>query len=76
MFITRKRFQEEIAKAKKDAEEEIYRRQEEGERFRWVHERIDHLEKRIYKLECQLEHQPVPVQGECCEAVSPSPACY
>ena len=76
MFITKKRFQEEIAKAKKDAEEEIYRRQEEGERFRWVHERCDHLEKRMYKLECQLEHQSEPVNEKTCDPAAVRPACY
>ena len=76
MFITKKRFQEEIAKAKKEAEEEVYRRQEMNDSFRWVHERIDHLEMRIYKLEDQLKHQPEAVLEKTCDPAAVSPACY
>lgn len=78
MFITKKRFQEEITKAKKDAEEEMYRRQEMDDRDRWLHERIDRLEKRLW----QLENPPVTVQGEtceaagCCDPANVRPACY
>ena len=51
MIISRKRFQEELLKEREQAFNEAMRRQDEENRLRWVHERIDGLERRIYKLE-------------------------
>ena len=63
MFISRKRFQEELLKEREQAFNEAMRRQEEENRLRWVHERIDDLEKRIYKLEDSMR-KPEPVEME------------
>lgn len=76
MFITKKRFQEEIEKAKKEAAEEIYRKQEVDDRFRWMNEHFDRLEMRLWKLEDQLKHQPEAVLEQTCDPVAVTPACY
>ena len=55
---------------------EIYRRQEQDDRFRWMNEHIDRLESKIYKLENQLEHQPAPVHEKTCDHAAVRPACY
>ena len=51
MFISRKRFQEELLKEREKALNEAMRRQDEENRLRWVHERIDNLERRIAEME-------------------------
>ena len=76
MFITKKRFQEEIEKAKKEAVEEIYRKQEVDDRFRWMNEHFDRLEMRLWKLEDQLKHQPEAVLEKTCDPATVRPACY
>ena len=51
MIISRKRFQEELLKEREQAFNEVMRRQNEENRLRWVHERIDGLEKRLAEIE-------------------------
>ena len=51
MFISKKRFQEELLKEREQAFNEAMKRQDEENRLRYLHERIDRLEKRVYKLE-------------------------
>lgn len=72
MFITKKKYQEEIEKAKKEAEEEMYKRQEMADRERWLYDRIDRLEYRL----CKLENPPEPVHEKTCDPAAVRPACY
>ena len=51
MLITRKRFLEEIAKARKETEESIYQNQRLERMDRDIHERIERLEGRMWQLE-------------------------
>lgn len=64
MFISRKRFQEELLKEREQAFNEAMRRQDEENRLRWVHERIDNLEKRISEMEKVAECEVIEVMPE------------
>jgi hypothetical protein len=70
MFITKKKFNEALEKAMIEREKEIYLR----DRFNRIeddfYKRMNHLEKRVYKLENPGEKDK-PDNG-----VSISPACY
>lgn len=56
MFMTRKRFLEELAKVRNETEEHIYQMQRLNEMERNIHERIDRVEQRVLKIEgkCNL----------------------
>ena len=51
MFITRKRYEADIAKAKKEAANEVYKRMDEENRARWVGTELEELELRVRRLE-------------------------
>lgn len=51
MIISRKRFQEELLKEREQTFNEAMKRQDEENRLRYLHERLDRLEKRVYQLE-------------------------
>lgn len=51
MFMTRKRFLEELSKVQNETEERIYQRQRLNEMERNIHERIDRVEQRVLKIE-------------------------
>lgn len=51
MFITKKKFEEAICKAKAEVEKEIWERERLDRMERNIHERIDHLQRRVYALE-------------------------
>lgn len=67
MIISKKKLQEEVEKAREQAFNEAIRINEEENRFRYCHERIDRLEKMIYVLQNAVK----PEEGElkCCEPV-------
>ena len=50
MFITKKKFDEAIRKAKEEKEYEMWKREEDERKIRYIHERIDELEKTVFKL--------------------------
>lgn len=64
MFISRKRFQEELLKEREKAFNEAMRRQDEENRLRWVHERIDNLERRIAEMEKIAKCEVIEVMPE------------
>ena len=64
MFISKKRFQEELLKEREQAFNEAMRKQDEENRLRWVHERIDGLEKRISEMEKIAECEVIEVMPE------------
>lgn len=68
MFITRKRFQEEIERAKMQAFDEAGRMQDIDNRFRWVHERIDRLEKTLYDMQTYMGKSEKN-ETDCCTPV-------
>ena len=47
MIISRKKFEQELEKAR----EEVFEREREDRRFEELHDRINQLEKRVYALE-------------------------
>ena len=49
MFITKKRYEEELEKARQKGFEEAEKRYWEGERFREIHQRIDRLAELVEK---------------------------
>lgn len=58
MFISKKRFQEEIAKAKEEVANSIYKERELDDRFRYQNEDIRELRREVYdanKRVCELE---------------------
>lgn len=55
MFMTRKRFLEELAKVRNETEESIYQRQRLNEMERNLHERIDKVEQRVRKIEVEMQ---------------------
>ena len=65
MFMTRKRFLEELAKVRKDTEEYIYQRQRLNEMERNMHERIDRVEQRVLKTEEKMQlNTPLTLKRE------------
>ena len=64
MFISKKRFQEELLKEREQAFNEAMRKQDEENRLSWVHERIDGLEKRISEMEKIAECEVIEVMPE------------
>lgn len=67
MIISKKRFQEEIAKSVREREEKIYRDRELQDDFRYVRQEIDELKRRVF----QLEEKAFPSQKGC-ECVTPN----
>lgn len=61
MIISRKKYEEALAKAAEEAESKIYERQYHDESLRRAHERIDELEKRLY----MHENPDKQVEGFC-----------
>ncbi len=55
MFITRKRYEQELYKARREGFEEAMKERHQEESFRYIHERIDRLADMINK--------PVTVPG-------------
>ena len=51
MFITKKKYEEAIYKAKAETEKEMWDRERLNNIERNVHERIDRLERRVFSLE-------------------------
>ena len=51
MVISRKRFQEELLKERERTLNEAMKMQDEENRFRYMYERIERLENRVYQLE-------------------------
>ena len=64
MIISRRKLQEE----KEQAFNEAMRRRDEDERFRYLHERIDRLEKTVYKLQASIV-KPEENELKCCTPV-------
>ena len=66
MFMTHKRFLEELAKVRNDTEERIYQGQRLNEMERYIHERIDRVEQRVLKIEekMQLLNTPLTLKRE------------
>ena len=65
MFMTRKRFLEELAKVRNDTEEYIYQRQRLNEMERNIHERIDRVEQRVLKIEDKMQlNTPLTLKRE------------
>lgn len=54
MFITRKRFLEELAKERKETEERIFQSQRVEHMQRYIDERIRELEREIWELRKQM----------------------
>lgn len=50
MFITKKKFEEAIYKAKAEVEKEIWERERLDRMERNIHERIDRLEREVFNL--------------------------
>lgn len=67
MIITRKKFQEEVAKAREQAFNEAVKRYEDENRLRYCHERIDRLEKMVYDLQTSIRKPEEELK--CCEPV-------
>ena len=67
MIISRKKLQEEVEKAREQAFNEAIKRNEEENRFRYLHERIDRLEKMVYNL--QVAVKPEECEPKYCEPV-------
>lgn len=61
MIISKKRFQEEIAKAVREREEKFYRDRELQDDFRYVRQDIDEVKRRVF----QLEEKVFPPQKSC-----------
>ena len=55
MFMTRKKFLEELAKVRNETEERIYQRQRLNEMERNINERIDRVEQRVWKIEEKMQ---------------------
>lgn len=51
MFITRKRYEADIAKAKKEAANEVYKRMDEENQTRWIRKELEKLGLRVSRLE-------------------------
>ena len=70
MVISRKIFQEELLKEREQTFNEAMKRQDEENRLRYLHERIDRLEKRVYKLEDagkpEFKESNTCVDPKCC----------
>ena len=62
MFISKKRFNEEINKALRQEEEKRYIHQRIDETGRYAHERIDRLERMVYELE-SIVKAPLVTEG-------------
>ena len=64
MFMTRKRFLEELAKERNDTEERIYQRQSLNEMERNIYERIERVEQRMWKIEEKMQlNTPLTLKG-------------
>ena len=51
MFITRKRYEADIAKVKKEAANEVYKRMDEENQTRWIRKELEKLGLRVSRLE-------------------------
>ena len=56
MFITKKKFEEEIYKAKAETEKEMWERERLERMEHNINERIDRLERRVFELERDSGH--------------------
>lgn len=59
MIISKKKFNEEIAKAINETQEKIYREQNLRDDFRYIREDISRLERRIAELEKITNHSSI-----------------
>ena len=65
MFMTRKRFLEELAKVRNETEEHIYQRQRLNEMEIDIHKRIDRVEQRVLKIEEKMQlNTPLTLKRE------------
>lgn len=67
MIISKKKFQEEIEKAKEQVLYEAQKRRDDEDQFRFLHERIERLERMVYKLQAAVK--PEEDNRKCCEPV-------
>lgn len=67
MIISKKRFDESISNAKEMTRYEERERWEFDNRFKYLHERIDQLEKKVFEL--QYSNKPEENELKCCSPV-------
>lgn len=54
MFITRKRFEAELEKARREAVDKVWRDRQEADRFNEIHQRIDRMCENMAQIEKKL----------------------
>ena len=54
MFISKKRFEAELEKARCEGAEKVWRDRQEADRFNEIHQRIDHLCDNMAQLEKKM----------------------